>query len=225
MTKLNETTKVRPLDLLVAAAMIATGTQAYGEVIIFTNPPEGEPGHFDWPGWLDITRPSTEQDGLAGPSSVGHVYDVSYDGDWEVLHNLTSGGASVAASTGFQFLTFTLPIGAGQQIGGDGLDFSSESNHAAAWIIYDPYYYFVESFFSGMASSYMAVRFSDVDGYHYGWIKAARHYGWIDFDVFAWAYETEPDVPIIAGIPAPGTLAALAFGAVVTRRGRKRKDV
>jgi hypothetical protein len=46
----------------------------------------------------------------------------------------------------------------------------------------------------------------------------------VSFSAFAWAYETEPGVPIVAGILAPGTLAALAFGAVVTRRGRKRKN-
>jgi hypothetical protein len=71
----------------------------------------------------------------------------------------------------------------------------------------------------------MGVRFIDMDGYHYGWISVVRHgndFLQLDFDAFAWGYETEPGVPIIAGIPAPGTLAALAFGAVVTRR--KRKD-
>jgi hypothetical protein len=68
----------------------------------------------------------------------------------------------------------------------------------------------------------MGVRFNDVDGYHYGWISVVRN--GLDLDAFAWGYETEPGVPIIAGIPAPGTLAALAFGAVVTRRARKRKD-
>jgi hypothetical protein len=69
----------------------------------------------------------------------------------------------------------------------------------------------------------MGVRFNDIDGYHYGWIGVVWS-GYEHFDACAWGYETEPGVGIIAGIPAPGTLAALAFGAVVTRRGRKRKD-
>ncbi|MHC4422977.1 MAG: hypothetical protein ACYS1E_20655, partial [Planctomycetota bacterium] len=82
MTKLNETTKVRPTDLLAAAAAIAAGTQAYAEVIIFINPAEGEPGHFEWtlsydpldPNiWLDVTKPSTDQGGIVGPSSVGQI--------------------------------------------------------------------------------------------------------------------------------------------------------
>ena len=70
----------------------------------------------------------------------------------------------------------------------------------------------------------MAVRFSDIDGDHYGWISVVRPGIFWSFNAFAWGYETDPGVPIRAGIPAPGTLAALAFGAVVTRRGRKRKD-
>jgi hypothetical protein len=42
MTKLDESKRasVRPSDLLAAAAAIAAGTQAYGEVIIFINPDE-----------------------------------------------------------------------------------------------------------------------------------------------------------------------------------------
>jgi hypothetical protein len=50
MTKLDESKRasVRPSDLLAAAAAIAAGTQAYGEVVIFINPEPGEPGHFDW---------------------------------------------------------------------------------------------------------------------------------------------------------------------------------
>jgi hypothetical protein len=42
MTKLDESKRasVRPSDLLAAAAAIAAGTQAYGEVVIFINPDE-----------------------------------------------------------------------------------------------------------------------------------------------------------------------------------------
>jgi hypothetical protein len=72
---------------------------------------------------------------------------------------------------------------------------------------------------------YLGVQFSDVDGAHYGWVSVYSYF-YIDLNLhaFAWGYETEPGVPIVAGIPAPGTLAALAFGAAVTRRGRKRME-
>ena len=83
MTKLTETTKVRPSELLAAAAAIAAGTQAYAEPIRFNNPAEGEPGHFDWlasfgstdpEAWLNITLPSTDQDGIVGQSSANSAF-------------------------------------------------------------------------------------------------------------------------------------------------------
>jgi hypothetical protein len=226
MTKLTETTKVRPSELLAAAAAIAAGTQAYAEVIIFINPPEGEPGHFDWlmspdefdPAiWLDITRPSTDQGGLVGPSSIGQVYVTNSLFRW----SQTSGGASVFAL----FWDFT-PFWPGT-VYTFSLSFESAAAHwreatsppggfGSDFGYYFPYY----------GDKYVGVRFSDVDGFHYGWVgvRGAGVGGWWRFQAFAWGYQTEPGVPITAGIPAPGTLAALAFGAVVTRRGRKRKD-
>jgi hypothetical protein len=228
MTKLDEPKRaaVRPSDLLAAAAAIAAGTQAYGEVIIFINPAEGEPGHFDWqmlPGssspsqWLDITRPSVDQPGTLTSSSVMQAESVYCDGLEEtcIWTNFTSGGAEVVADQLFSSEYWTVSY----------LEFSAYSQHATktssgewSWVSTD---------FAYGEAGYIGVKFSDVDGYHYGWIGVVRegtNYSGIKLDAFAWGYETEPGVPIRAGIPAPGTLAALAFGAVVTRRGRKRKD-
>jgi hypothetical protein len=221
MNKLDESKRaaVRPSDLLAAAAAIAAGTQAYGEVVIFINPDPGEPGHFDWalgsdelnPNvWLDITRDSTDQGGIVGPSSVGQKFVFSYDGQsW----NRTQSGASVNSSG------FTRALESGDLIN-NALNFALISTHAARLQVPFPPYWAYVSNFSG-TPNYMGVRFSDVDGYHYGWIGVVRNTSSLDFDAFAWGYETEPGVPIVAGIPAPGTLAALALGAVVTRRRRK----
>jgi hypothetical protein len=227
-----------PTELLAAAAAIAAGTQAYGEVVIFINPDEGEPGHFDWDvgdefaatSWLDITRPSADQAGLLDPRSVGQIgsHQIGYGGGasfwWNRNSRLYDGGhgAWVAAEApGYNSRTIALP--GGETIDGR-LNFNGISTHAGATST-QYYGYIVWSNFAAGEASYMGVRFSDMDGYHYGWIGVVRPdpLG-IDLDAFAWGYETEPGVPIIAGIPAPGTLAALAFGAAVTRRGRKRKD-
>jgi hypothetical protein len=231
MTKLNETTKVRPKDLLAAAAAIAAGTQAYGEVVIFINPDEGEAGHFGWSmgdaldatTWLDITRPSTDQGGLVGPSSVGqifHFFEIPY-GYYSYEWNYTYGGASVATGPD----GFTRAFDGGEIIDGAIGTFESLSNHA--YVLWTYLYGYPFGYFDEGGPQYMAVRFSDANGYHYGWIGVVGRDlvgdGLLTFDAFAWGYETEPGVGINAGIPAPGTLAALAFGAVVTRRGRKRK--
>jgi hypothetical protein len=230
MTKLDESKRasVRPSDLLAAAAAIATGTQAYGEVVIFINPPEGEPGHFDWAldsdsnlnsnSWLDITRPSTDQGGLVGQSSVGQLLH-SGGSYFPYSFNYTFSGAAVISTTDTPYIPFmgtTVAVDLGDEINGGAL-FSRYSEHARFQFGAD------FSDFPLYMVKYMGVRFNDVDGYHYGWISVMAHGFFVrEFRAFAWGYETEPGVPIIAGIPAPGTLAALAFGAVVTRR--KRKD-
>jgi hypothetical protein len=224
MTKLDESKRasVRPSELLAAAAAIAAGTQAYGEVVIFINPAEGEPGHFDWdwaglPGttvdqiWLDITRSSTDQGGGTGPTSVGQLFGSLFG----YIRNLTNDGAEVARG-----YSLTWAFSAGELIDSSAYYWSDLAYHVS---------FPGGSAFPNGVARYMGVRFSDIDGYHYGWIGVVPDFDFsnpfnpkLDFDAFAWGYETEPGVPIIAGIPAPGTLAALAFGAVVTRR--KRKD-
>jgi hypothetical protein len=226
MSKLDDSKRasVRPSDLLAAAAAIAAGTQAYAEVIIFINPPAGEPGHFGWSlgdefdatVWLDITRPATDQGGFVGPSSVGQ-FDF-YPGYFPITYNITSNGASVVGEGNF---TSALP--AGMLIDGQ-LNFYSHSTHGMR----DGSTGSVFSLFHPEIVAYMGVRFSDVDGYHYGWIAAEQHSTGhgpsLHLNAFAWGYEAQPGVPIVAGIPAPGTLAALAFGAALTSRRRNRKN-
>jgi hypothetical protein len=215
MTKLDESMRTA-IRLAVLAATVTIGPQTYAEVIRFNNPDSGEPGHFDWDWggefdattWLDITSPSTDQGRGVGPSSVGQVNHQSG------AFNITTGGAAVfraAASAP----PWTMSLSAGSTIDGQ-LYFGTDTWHASDPPDGDP----ISSLFESGVRQYIGVRVSDIDGYHYGWIGVVRQD--MDFDAFAWAYETEPGVPIIAGIPAPGTLAALAFGAAVTRR--KRKD-
>ena len=136
-------------------------------------------------------------------------------GTGEII-NSTSSGASVATGDIGPFSGFTVSLASGTEIDGS-FTYASESIH-----VWDSFFYNeVFSYFAVGSAGYMGVQFSDVDGDHYGWIGVVRHFP-LDFEAFAWGYETEPGVAIIAGIPAPGTLATLAFGAAVTRRSRKR---
>jgi hypothetical protein len=221
-----------PSELLAAAAAIAAGTRAYAAPVVFINPDEGEPGHFSWTKsldeldpetWLDIMRPSTNQGGLVGPSSVGQRYSISYPDGFAFKRVFTSAGASVV----------TAPLGGttqafyvGAVIDGAAGSFASSASHILLDVnaIFD----FYNNDFSANIRSYMGIRFMDVDGRHYGWIAVELARGAPpntigSFAAFAWGYETEPGVPIIAAIPAAGTLAALAFGAVLVGRGRKRE--
>lgn len=208
--------------ILAVGAVAIAARPTYAEVIFFNNPDPGEPGHFAWRSdadpsdpsiWLDITRSSTDQEGLATPSSVGQRV-VSFAGKNEfVTVSQTFGGASVA----FEFyphglLTKSLPDGT---VVDDQLAFHSSVAH---WAEVGPPFLFFSSFDEGVRG-YVGVRFTDIDGDHYGWIDVVRE--GLDLNAFAWAYETEPGVPITI-IPAPGTLLALVVGAAVTRRRRRR---
>ncbi len=219
-------------ELVTAAVTLAAGTQAYGDVVRFDNPAEGDPGHFAWTfsadetalSWLDITRPSTDQDGLVSPMSVGQLYGAGFAPD-----NFTEGGASVLHLLEFDFLTTS--VVAGTIIDeylppGDGDARTAWSNDTPYNAYHSYYYLFVGASTDINSGEYLAVRFEAADGMHYGWIGVTTTY--VDYvyelSAFAWGYETDPMTPIAAGaVPAPGTLAALAFGAVALGR-RKRKE-
>jgi hypothetical protein len=210
MTTLNETTKVRPKDLLAAAAAIAAGTQAYGEVIMFINPPEGEPGHFDWlalhahsgspNSWLDITRPSTDQGALVGPTSVGQItYTWGEDPFYDPTYCYTAGGASVTAEPGAPLFGYTSPLDGGDTIDGAAGTFLNESAHWTFQWHY-MYGYVISTAFPFGEAKYIGVRFSDVDGYHYGWVGVVLNF---------WSYYYDLDLDAVItttwiSTPSPG---------------------
>jgi hypothetical protein len=160
----------------------------------------------------------------------------SYYGYFGNLENRAGDGALVASTVAGGF-TVTESLSAGAWIDGQ-LNFPTLYGGVPHALVYSPGgggygtggpygglaggYLVISDFPEGVAG-YMAVRFSDIDGYHYGWIGVVRNFNSMDFDAFAWGYETDPGVGIVAGIPAPGTLAALAFGVAAVGRGRKRK--
>ncbi len=215
-------------ELVTAAVALAAGTQAYGDVVRFNNPAEGDPEHFAWTfsadenalSWLDITRPSTDQDGLVSPMSVGQLYGAANFAP----SNFTEGGASVLYGQGF---VLTRSVVAGTIIDEDvppNSGWSSDGPYRA----HHSYYYIPVGHLSYIDSGeYIAVRFEAADGMHYGWIGVTvTRINYVnELSAFAWGYETDPMTPIAAGaVPTPGTLAALAFGAAAALRRRKRQE-
>lgn len=142
---------------------------------------------------------------------------------------------------------YLLPVAPGAQIGVPGQSFDF-NGYVYADLSF--YYYDTElGEYSGLRSflnegmNYFGLRLTIDNGArglqtHYGWILAdvglfdlTEEYGYADLrmlavnNAIAWGWETEPGVPIAAGVPAPGTLAALAFGAgVVGGRGRRKSS-
>jgi hypothetical protein len=225
---------------------LAMGTHAYAAAVRYENPTGAD--HFPWGSFtglgLDLRVDATSQPGfVAGEPGFNAGYTSYSVGGGAGAY----GGAfsSVFGRYGAEFLTqdgqFAAGLGAGQTIGPAGT-FSDLAGLSTQY--YNTYTSEYTGFQTSVApgSAYLGVRFfvdTTARGLqaHYGWIgieldlvNVPENYGFADLRVmaitntFAWGWETEPGVPIAAGAPAPGTLGALAFGAVpACGRGRRKK--
>lgn len=207
-------TSKRAAQALAAGAAIAAGTQAYAEPIRFDNPAGAE--HFVWtasPGqeYLNILSDAASQPGLAGQD--GTFWRRSVPGYGEVVRG-DPGGASGEVQMYFTDYRFLASTDANEPIPIPAVNFASSG---FIEVIYPGY---EGTYLPEGTATYLGVRFDPGDGIHYGWIGVIKT--GLELDAFAWGYETEPGVPIAAGIPEPGTLAALAFGAVVLGAARRR---
>ncbi len=212
----------RAAAALAAGVVIAGGTYAYADPVRFDNPPPGEPDHFDWThgglgdplAWLDITKPSNDQAGTYYDSVYSMVGQ--YDGGY-TFPSYTQGRAMVGQSY------MTMPYWGGYDVttaynADDVIDGSLNLTDFSDHIVdLSDYGYGAYSYFDA-TDRYIAVGFYDVDGVHYGWIGTTRE--GLSVKTFAWGYETDAETPIPAGVPEPGTLAALALGALALLRRR-----
>lgn len=183
-------------------------------IVHFVNPDPGEEGHFHWhwqrpddpvtfENWLDITRPSTDQFGLATPNSVGQLYE----DDGGDSRNITFGGAGVALVEG---TTITRAFEFGQDIVG------APYNHRAAhWFTAGGP---LESDFPDGELRYIGVL---TGGGNYGWIAVIRENR--DLRALAWAYETVPGRTIHAG-EVPGLGGVPLFGLLGLAARRRRRE-
>ncbi|MCC6676299.1 MAG: hypothetical protein IT436_04070 [Phycisphaerales bacterium] len=192
-----------------AAALSAVlfGAAARADIVHYVNPAAGEPGHYDWrfepvegwQSWLDITLGSGQQTNTPGDAAVCQSASEWFDG---YINVHTSGGAMVLAWWGGMSSVFLLAHGWPAEESPFEYIWSNE-----AWLNYPT--------LAGLR--YIGVR--TMSG-RYGWIELADAPG-PSLTAVAWACQTEPGVPILAGqVPAPGPAVFLGVGAlgVLTRR-------
>jgi len=231
--------RTRAAKALAAGAAIAAGTHAYAVPIRFDNPPPGEPNHFEWGTgyayWnaLYIHLPPQQQGNqnysdpyggfIRGPRSVSRTAEWFYYGwhpawvvagwFWEGLPN-----ADIQTDTGSYGNAWG--FSAGQTIPSPLAQWDHTPYGGSLGRVRDPNTGF--SLIPQGVPAYLGVRISNLAGgagWHYGWIGVIRNGG--NLQAFAWGYETELGTPIAAGIPEPGTLAALAFGAILAARRQR----
>jgi len=196
----------RAVQALAAGAAIAAGTQAYADPIRFDNLPGA--GHFAWadpgagvPIELDVTLPAASQPGDDGLTCLGQ----------SVTPTMSGLAGAVDVEAGGPYGLFAIGVGAGELI-----------PSGAPWSDGNVYIYYpgLGSQLPEGQETYLAGRFDLGGGYQYAWIGVVRT--GLELDAFAWGYETEAGVPIPAGFPEPGTLAALALGAAAALTSRRR---
>ncbi len=206
----------RAAQALTAGAAIAAGTQAYGAPVTWDNPAQGEPGHFDWgvsgaATGLDIMQGAGSQPAGGSAPSVFEQYVQDAD-VFGVVYAPVGGGVEVGGH-----LDWYLVPQFASDYGGWGIGVPS----GAAWRYLGLVYQYDASPPSLLPEGvrvYLGVRFDPGDGVHYGWLGVVREAA--ELDAFAWGYETEAGAPIW-GLPEPGTLSMLAFGAALVGSRRR----
>ena len=212
---------VRVLAAGLAIAVIGAGTGAYADAIRFDNP--AGPGHFDWYGGgvdpdppigLEIISDAASQTGVYG--GVGQFQQSN-----ELPNNDYVGGGVGGGllQVGGYANAFLVGVDAGVSIPSG----TPWSDHG--YILHPNYGTWLPPVGT---ETYLGVSFPMGGQLHYGWIGVevltiTNPTGDVlALDAFAWGYETDPGVPIEAGIPEPGTLALLPFGALAAA-GRRRR--
>ena len=206
---------------LAAIVAVAVPTQVEASPIRFDNPPHGEPGYYEWPTtmgdethWLDITQPASAQ-----PAPVGDRISFKQQhaaSDSRIVTDGTPLPRDAEVEWGGLWGMFLTDVGEGTLIP-SGLSWSGYG-----YIYYDGDYWELEA----GVPAWSGLRFDPGDGWHYGWVEVVRDPDGTDpyaLEALAWGYETEPGVPIPAGIPEPGSLALLALAAVAATTRRRQR--
>ncbi len=212
-------------DCLAVAAAIAAGSVVYAGPVRYDND-----ANYSWfYSVLDLTKSSADQSysGELNGSSFYMDYFSDFYPTFSYQHFYLSGSGGEVWNSGFNN-RYAAPNNAGDLIGPDLTDggWNQGSTFEFAWTACDYYYYYeCESGFRGLlppdgSPTYVGARLTIDNQLHYGWIGVQNNSGFIS--VFAWGYETEPGVAIMAGVPTPGGLGVLAIGAAGALSRKRR---
>ena len=194
------------------AAWCASAARA--GIVHFINPAPGQPGHFAWgqittEDWLDITVGPGQQSNQPSGRSISQNFELSSN---ENVHDPAGPGALILAIPAL--ITYTDSLLFGEPV--IPLGFLREWSTWGVHSIFDPFTGLISSNFAESETRYIGVLTASGNR---GWIEVVRN--GMSLTARAWAYQTEPGVPITAGqVPAPGAAVLLGLGIATSRRRR-----
>lgn len=209
--------------LAIVAFIGVTASAVQAEVILFFNPPPGQPGHFSWldpespwkggDHFLDITNAAADQTRETGETVFDHLYNEGAGASYGTIRPISGGvfrradsELEIVHKNGADYVTWYIDAPCGLVVSenvGTFHNFLSVAEYG------DGDYFF--GGLPGNTASYVGVRFMMNGNFHYGWllIDHGNEYYDIEIDLVAWAYETQPNTPIAAGAPDPCCLGDL----------------
>lgn len=215
---------------LAGALAIASGTSAYGSIVVvnppadLTNSPGGANTTANWDvnsdGMMDFTFNNRYPD--TTPGSYGVI--------WQQNMNpfAGTGGTNNLVSYSGPFVRYAFALASGVSVGPANPNFSTGITQV---VLGSRYSYGAQGvfYYGGFAAggpngsvtpgtfAFVGFRFTAADGVHFGYVRLAVNAGIIDFDnvgAMRAAYESTPNTAITTGaVPEPGTMALLALGA------------
>ncbi len=189
------------------AILLALAAQANAGLIRFDNANPGQPDYFDWgeSTWLDIRSSRHAQaGGDNGTSSFGQFLSFGTG-----FIQGTPGAAELEVFKEEPGTNFVAPTDVG--FIPSGFEFSEMG-----------FSFLGGSLLPEGEITYLGLRFMQSD-WHYGWIGVIREGNTVD--TFAWAYDTVPNRPIVAGVfPEPSTILMSLFGAALVALRKPRPE-
>jgi hypothetical protein len=190
------------------------------EIIHFTNPAPGEPGHYDWhyeatdgwASWLDITRGPDQQTNTMNGNSISQSHSVSIGPTNAPFFSPGQTAQFLCDAEGW--VTYAWALEQGEEVN-QHLGLKAWGNSGILAHVPED-----ETIYSRFNEQYRYIGVRTLSGQR-GWIEVVRD--GMNLTAVAWAYEVEPGVPIYAGqVPAPGALALLAISAFAPTSRRRR---
>lgn len=212
------------LWLCIAIVGSSVGSSALGEV--WVTDPDPDPRAYPTP-WLDghngMARGyvTVDIDGDAASDLYIEVTGNYYAAQFLIHAGVASlGGAQLSPGEETYFGTTLNILASGEAVDSNQTWYGAPVNNPAPLYHYPvPWLYGPDDQALDFSQGYIGVRLDKADGPHFAWVELARIGDGVN--ALCWAWEDQPNTPILT--PEPGSLSLLLLGGLALLRRRSSK--